>query len=71
MSISGHFIRPRAAPDPTKRLLAAVVWRALRDAWRGDPDAAGWLDDDGVRELVRANLAADVSFWRTAARGRS
>lgn len=45
MTLRGCVCRPAARPDPWRQLLAAVVWRAVRDAWRGDDWAALWLTE--------------------------
>lgn len=60
----GHICRGPATPDPHRRLLASVARRAVRDAQRGDVDAAAWLDDAAVQSFLAARLGVDVAPWR-------
>lgn len=68
MTLRGRFCRPvvGAAVDPERRLLAAVVIQAVKDARGGDfAAAADWLADAGIIALGRA-LGVDVRRWPVA-----
>jgi hypothetical protein len=41
-----------------------VVKRSLMDAQRGDGDAAAWLDDAAVQNLLATWLSVNVAPWR-------
>jgi len=64
MGLRGHICKPdgRAAAEPERALLAAVVVQAVQDARRGDSAAVGWLADAGIIALGRA-LGVDVRRW--------
>jgi len=68
-ALRGRFCRPVVVgqPEPERRLLAAVVIQAVKDARGGDFAAAAWLDDLDLRGWLADVLGGvNVGAWRTA-----
>ena len=69
--LRGCFVRSERIADTEgaseRRLLCAVILRAIADAERGDTAAAAWLEDTGRRWCAVLGVAVDGGDWQTAA----
>ncbi len=66
--LRGWLVRGLRLAEGERALLAAVVGRAVREAQRGNPEAAEWLDEVGAAWLVvfLGFDAARAAGWRDA-----
>lgn len=63
----GQAVKPLRSASPERAILAAIVGQALRDAQRGDAEAADWLDDVGPLFCGVLGLdEAAAADWRNA-----
>ena len=65
--LPGTLRKPRNIPDPHGALIAAVLWRAVRDVKKAEPvvadEALEWLRDTGRDYARYLGIDAGLERW--------